>query len=330
MRKRSRDTHLPKSCYLRHGAYWFVRQGKWQRLGSDLQSALAAYGRLVAEPSGGMKSLVDAALEKKKNSIARSTYKQYEVAAYKIKFMLKGLEPHDVLPRHVAQLKLNLAATPNMANRVLSFLRIVFDYALEWQLVDSNPAIGIKRYPEKQRERLISQDEYKAIHAKAPRRLQIIMELCYLTGQRISDVLNIRHADISDDGIYFRQQKTNARLLVRWSPALRETVDAAKALHGNVRALTLLHNRKGKAPDYRTTKDQWNLACERAGVSDATLHDLRAMSGTAAEAQGLDPTQLLGHTSPNQTKRYLRAKKIPQVTGPSFLASPIGHAKKAS
>jgi integrase len=329
MRKRSRDTHLPKSVYHRHGAYWFVRQGKWQRLGSDLQSALAAYGRLVAEPAGGMKALVDAALEKKKADIARSTYKQYEVAAYKIKHMLKQ-EPHEVLPRHVAQLKLNLAKTPNMANRVLSFLRIVFDYALEWQLVDSNPAIGIKRYPEKQRERLISQDEYKAIHAKAPRRLQIIMELCYLTGQRISDVLNIRYADISDDGIYFRQKKTNARLLVRWSPALREAVEDARALCGNVIARTLLHNRKGKAPDYRTTKQQWDLACERSGVSDAVLHDLRAMSGTAAEAQGLDPTQLLGHTSPNQTKRYLRAKKIPQVTGPSFLASPIGHAKKAS
>ncbi|HYG58850.1 MAG TPA: tyrosine-type recombinase/integrase, partial [Symbiobacteriaceae bacterium] len=135
-------------------------------------------------------------------------------------------------------------------------------------------------------------------------------------------------SDISDDGIYFRQKKTGARLLVQWSPALRQTVESAKALHGNVRALTLLHNRKGKAPDYRTTKQQWDAACEAAGVSDANLHDLRAMSGTAAEDQGLDPTKLLGHTSPNQTKRYLRAKKIPVVSGPSFGQS-IRREKKA-
>lgn len=328
MRPRKKDKHLPRSVYHRHGAYWLVKQGKWTRLGADLPSALAAYGRAIAPTKGNMDAIVDAFIASRKD-VAKNTSDQYEIAGYKIKEMLTDLAPHDVLPRHVAQLKLNLAATPNMANRVLSVLRMVFDFAMEKQIVDSNPAVGIKRFKVGERDRLITQDEYSRIYAVAPPRLQVIMDLCYLTGQRISDVLNIRYSDISDEGIAFKQQKTGAKLLVQWTPELRAVVETAKALHGNVRALTLLHNRMGKAPDYSTTHEQWTLACKAAGVVDANLHDLRAMSGTAAEAQGLDPTKLLGHTTAAQTKRYLRAKKTPVVSGPSFgHVQSIGQKKK--
>lgn len=64
-----------------------------------------------------------------------------------------------------------------------------------------------------------------------------------------------------------------------------------------------------------------------AGVEDAHLHDLRAMALTAAEAQGKNPTALAGHTSPAQTKRYLRNRSEPVVESPSF-GHPIDRPKK--
>jgi hypothetical protein len=48
------------------------------------------------------------------------------------------------------------------------------------------------------------------------------------------------------------------------------------------------------------------------------MRDLRAVAGTEAEAQGLNPTALLGHTSPDMTRRYLRGKKTPVVVAPVF------------
>ena len=115
--------------------------------------------------------------------------------------------------------------------------------------------------------------------------------------------------------------KTAARLTVRWTLELRAVVERAKALHGTkIRALPLLHNRRGKAPDYRTVRDQWDKACEAASVADADadLRDLRAMAGTAAKAQGKNPIALLGHTLPAMTKRYLRDKEVPAVDGQSL------------
>lgn len=319
MRPRKRDRHLPPCVYQRHGAYYLVRRGKWIPLGRDLPAALAQYARQIAPASrGSIGKLIDEALAARQRAIASSTWAQYRRVGDRLAEMLAEFEPHQVLPRHIAELRQAMDATPNMANRYLSVLRIVFDYALERGLVDSNPAIGIRRLAEQQRTRLLTDAEVAEIRAKAPPRLQVIIDLLALTGQRVGDVLAIRYADLADEGIRFEQQKTGARLTVRWSPELRAVVERAKGLHGNVRALTLLHNRRGKAPDYRTTRDQWERACQAAGVSDAHLHDLRAYALTRARQQGLDATALAGHTSAAMTRRYLRDREIPLVDGPSI------------
>jgi len=90
--------------------------------------------------------------------------------------------------------------------------------------------------------------------------------------------------------------------------------------HRNLRALTLLHNRRGKTPDYSTTKIQWNKACEKAGVKDAHIHDLRAKSLTDADAkqQGFNPQTLAGHTNKAMTDRYIRRHETPQADGPKM------------
>lgn len=322
-RPRKHQSHLPPSVYKNHGAYFHVVRGKWHPLGRDLSSALAEYGRRIEEPKGGCSELIDTAfdaMKRREPPLAKNTLEQYAIAARRLKGILKNFAPGQVLPKHIAVIKRSMIKTPNMANRILSFGRQVFDYALEDQLINSNPFVGIKRHTEKKRKRLISQAEFDAIYDKAGPRLQAVMDLLYLTAQRIEDVLNIRVRDLDEDGIAFTQQKTGARLVVRWSPDLRAAVDRAKALGGNVRALTLLYNRRGKAPDYRSVLLQWHTARKAAVVEDATPHDLRAMALTAMKRQrGKEAARAVaGHTSDAQTERYLRDREVPVVDGPSM------------
>lgn len=320
-RPRTKDRHLPPCVFRSHGAYYFVKRGRWLFLGRDLANALAEYGRRMEEPRGGCAELIDAAFDamvRRQPPLSKSTREQYTIAARRLKKILQNFAPSQVMPKHIAAIKSSMAKTPNMANRILSFGRQVFDYALENQLIDSNPFVGIKRHAERKRMRLISQVEFDALYAAAGPRLRVIMDLLFLTAQRIEDVLNIRVRDLGDDGISFTQQKTGARLVVRWSPDLRATVERAKALGGNVRALTLLYNRHGKAPDYRSVLLQWHKARKAAGVEDATPHDVRAMSLTAMNKQrGKEAARAVaGHTSDVQTERYLRDREIPVVDGP--------------
>jgi integrase len=317
-RPRKKDRHLPACVHFRHGAYYYVKGAKWRPLGKDLRSALAQYATFMEAPEGSMPKLIWTVLDHLRPKLKPATVAQYTVAAKKLAVALIEFNPQDVKPRDVAEIKVGMSAHPNMANRCLSFLRQVFDYALEHGLVDSNPAIGVKRHAEKKRTRLLSQVEFDAIYAQAGERLQVVMELLRFTGQRVVDVLQIRESAILAEGIRFRQQKTDAYLTVKWTPGLTAAVARARGLQGNVRTLTLLTSRWRKAPDYRSVRDQWEVACKAAGVEDAHLHDLRAMSATRARSEGLNATKLLGHSSAKQTERYLRDREAVLVEGPSF------------
>jgi len=146
------------------------------------------------------------------------------------------------------------------------------------------------------------------------------MDLLYLTGQRVGDVLKLKRADLLEKGIAFKQEKTGAQLVVRWKPELRAAVEAAKALSGNVVSPYLFRTRArgGQPPSYGVTKDQWNEAVKSAGVSDAHIHDIRAKALTDAKRQGKDPTALAGHTTATMTDRYIRLREVPEVEGPAF------------
>lgn len=318
MRRRKANRHLPPCIYHKHGAYWLVKGGRWTRLGTDLPAVLAAYGRrLSPESQSDMGKLIDKVLDHVRPKLAKSSARQYTEVGERLKKILVEFQPAQVLPRHVAAIKLSMAKTPNMANRTLSVMRLIFGQLVEWQLIDSNPCTGIKPYKEKGRDRYLTKDEFDRIREKAAPRLQVIMDLQYMTGQRINDVLHIKTEDITDDGIVFRQQKTGAKIVVRWTPELRAVVDRAKSLNGIVRPLkTLLCGRGGKAPDYRSVLFQWHKARIAAGIEDAKPNDLRAASITDVDDTGGDATGLAGHTSPAMTRRYIRHRKPKAVTGP--------------
>lgn len=323
MRPRKKDRHLPSCVYLRHGAYWLVRRGKWTRLGGDLTTALAEYARAQAHEQGSMPAIIDQALPSILKDKAPATVAQYTIAARRLQDILAEFAPHQVTQRDVVQILAHLEDTPAAANRLLVVLRLVFHWALRKSLIEHNPCIGIQRLKTKPRTRRIEVDEFRAIKAQAGDLLGVIMDLCYLTGQRIGDVLAIRRSDLKDEGVYVEQQKTKVRVLIAWNPELSAAVERAKAMHKNVAGLYLLPGTDGQAPRYITIWTQWKKACAKAGVMDANIHDLRAMSGTEAEAQGLDPQKLLGHKDASMTRRYLRDRGVKVVQGPS-----IGQSKK--
>lgn len=317
------DPLRPVPCvYFKHGAYWYVKRGKWERIGKTLEDALAEYARRVETPKGGMGELIDRVYAQHAPSLAKSTKDQYRAAADILKRKLRPFAPDQVKSKHVAKVKQDLAATPNMANRALSFLRVVFSYAVEWQEVDSNPCVGIKRLPEARRKRLLTAQEWQAIHNAAPLRLKVVMRLQFLTGQRINDVLTVRRNQITEAGLQFTQQKTGKRMTVKWSDDLRTAVADAQALAGPVPSLYLLPGKKGKPPNYRSVALQFEKARIAAGVEDARLNDQRAQSLTEAKRQGMNATALAGHSSPAMTERYLRDRETPVVSGPLLRKRP--------
>lgn len=325
MRPRKTDRQLPACVYRKHGAFYLVKQGKWTRLGDTLAGALAEYGRRTeAARIGGMAKLIEDGIDAIRPVPAPSTRKAYRYAAAKLHFAFDHFEPEQVKPRDIVEFKRGIADTPGMTNRCIHLLRQVFDYALEQGLVDVNPAVGIKSIKTSERTRLISDAEFARIYAEASEPLQIALDLWRLTGQRVVDVLSIRLADLRDTGIYFRQEKTSAELIVRWNPELRAAVDRARGRYSNVleldRERPLLRNGRGKRPGYHAIYKQFTRAAKAAGVADVQIRDLRAVAVTKTSQQrGKAAAQAVaGHTTGQMTERYIREREIPVVDGPTF------------
>jgi integrase len=295
-----------------------VKKGKWVRLGDELSAALHEYARLHEQKRGGMPEMIESLLPRILVGKAPATVRKYTQTAHYLQKVFAQFAPEQVTAADVVALRRHLIDHATVCNRTISVLRMLFHEALEERLVEANPCAGVPTVKQPKRDRRVEAEEFERIKAQAAPRLAAIMDLCYLTGQRISDVLKIARGDLREEGLYVVQQKTKARVLIRWNADLRLAVDRALALHGDVPGLFLFGKRP---PGYSGVWKAYKKAREAAGIPDVVIHDLRAMSGTEAEAQGVDPQKLLGHTDRKMTERYLRDRKITEADGPSFRQS---------
>lgn len=330
MRRDSKGNPLPDRLHEKHGRYYYVKNNKWTALSKDYYRAITQLAAREA-PTDEWGDLVQKTYDHfewrhtKKKDLAANTLKQYKGIRARIEYGFAEFTPDLVETSDVTRFLLLYEETPNIANRMLSVIKQIFDRGVKLGACKSNPAMGVKRLEEAQRDRYLTDAEYIKIYDNANRTTQVIMDLCYLTGQRISDVLKIRHSDITSKGIRFKQQKAKKRragteLTIESSPELDELIAEAKALHKVERLSHYLLHPTGKSTPYGYdgVKGAFDRARAKAGVKDATLHDIRAKAATDAEAEGLNPQELLGHKSPGMTERYLRLRRRKTVKGPNI------------
>lgn len=126
----------------------------------------------------------------------------------------------------------SFAERPYEGNRALAYLRKALTLAWkDWELRNDNPALGVKMYPENQRERFFSDDELSWI-GKAVSDLERNGEvlpgaihaarLLALTGMRLSEVLGLRREwlDLQAGCLRLPDAKAGARVVPLGGPAI--------------------------------------------------------------------------------------------------------------
>lgn len=306
---------LLRCMYYKHGAYWIVKKNRWSPLGHTYRSAVKAWADHQDAP-GEMPALLNKTYEAyearvKHGEIRQSTLDSYNAVKHRLVRAFANMNPDEVTPADVKTYIRHYHGTqPNVGNRALVILREAFNLGMELQLCQFNPAAQVKRKTERKRSRRLTDAEFKNIRACAKGQLPLIMDVLYYTGQRISDVLAIKQSDISGGVIRFVQQKTGAPLDIEMGPELGKAIVAARS--GPVTGLWLFSS-KGKPMSYDTVRSAYRAACNRAGVEDTTLHDIRAKTITDLSLAGHDAQAIAGHTDPKMTERYIREKAVPVV-----------------
>lgn len=203
----------------------------------------------------------------------------------------------------------------------------------------TNPVASIKTMPTPARTRYPTDSELRRIKVAAfygadgkrtrmGPTLAALIDLAYLTGQRISDLLDLRwtkRAALNDageveapyiaaEGLYFQPSKTagttGAKVLIQWTPRLKDTIARIEAI-GRRNLRWVITSQEAQRYEYEAFKSAWSRAVKRSGVKGLTFHDLRAKALTdTEERQGMKAAQTKGtHSTEQQTKDYVRRRR---------------------
>lgn len=313
-RRRQSNLDLPPRMHMKSETFYFVTTTtprKWIKLGKDKGEALRKWADIMAretvDESASLTTLIDEWMETADyKALSYNTQKVYRSVAKQLKSVFAELTSvADIKPHHVAGWQDNHKSKV-MANTGKSILTTVLNIAIRRGLIDRNPAKEVENITVQRRKRYITDEEYIAIRDKAHPVLRAAMDISYVTGARIGDVLDIRLSHISAEGLLLRQGKTNKLQLFKRNAALDLVIENAKAIKRPVRGLFLLCSMRGQQYEYQQLNLWWIKARAEAAVEDVHFHDIRGKSATDAKRAGLDYQALLGHTTKAMSDSYIK------------------------
>lgn len=211
------------------------------------------------------------------------------------------------------------------ANRCHEIVRKMFNYAVDEEVVETNPALRMVRHKESESDRTFTQDEIRALwEGFADDHTGDIFKLILVTGQRISEVAGMVFDEISEEDALWtvpaarmKNKKPHIVPLTRMALDIIRTArsrqdDEARARNVN----NLLFPSPVKPEQSRSNLDKASKAVRKAaGVDDFASHHLRRTCGTRITSLGFSRfimDRVLGHLEPGVGARYDRHDYLPE------------------
>lgn len=198
------------------------------------------------------------------------------------------------------------------ASRTIGLLSGIFAFALRGDLCPTNPAKGVKRFPDVQRDRFLSPKELgelgrafaEALDAGASAAHVAILQLLLFTGARKNEIARLKwsEVDLGNGRLNLEDSKTGRGWVSIPAPAL-EILAAQKMAESEY----VFPNPKDSKEPVRNLDWAWVNIRNRAGLDDLRIHDLRHTFASAGVGSGKGlylVGKLLRHAHPSTTSRY--------------------------
>lgn len=182
------------------------------------------------------------------------------------------------------------------ANRVLAILSSLFKYAIELDLIESNPCAGVRNLPEnKSRDRFLHPDEYKRFVNVLKNGLdkpayQLIFLLIAL-GVRKGELMNLRWSEVnlSDEGatIHLLDPKNGESRYVAVNSVALELL---KKMHRQRKKSCpwVFPSKKSKSGHLVDIRRPFKQICSEAGIENFRPHDARRTVASTLLNSGVD------------------------------------------
>jgi integrase len=190
-------------------------------------------------------------------------------------------------------------------NRRLSYLKHMFNLAVEWEYIGENPASNVKKLREPPgRVRCLSEEEEKRLLRECVYDIYDIVLLDLNTGLRRGELFALKWSDVDLENrkLTVRNGKNGEQRIIPLNEVAVSALRDAKNKSNGKYIFPGIDG--GKRKDLKTG---FNNACRRAGIEDFTFHDLRHTFASRLVRKGVDlltVKELLGHKSIVMTQRY--------------------------
>lgn len=182
------------------------------------------------------------------------------------------------------------AKTPSQAKNFISTVRGLFGWALDANLVNSDPTAGVKRPKRKRSEgfQVWTEDDIEKFQKRWNRgtRERVMFDLFLYTGLRRGDAAQVGKQHVKDGSISINTEKTGIRVTIPIQPELQATLDA-----GPVGDLAFIATAAGVPMTKESLGNAFRDACRSAGIKKSA-HGLRKAAATNAANRGATEREL--------------------------------------
>ena len=172
------------------------------------------------------------------------------------------------------------------ANRAIGMLKHMYNKAIEWGYPahNGNPAVGIKMFREKSRERFLMPDEVRrffAALAEEPNEMfRNYVLLSLFIGQRRSNMLSMRwsNIDLNLGVVLFPDSKNGDPQRI---PLITQAIEILSDMRRYAKDDWVFSSNAGsKSGHVEDFHRPWYALLKRAGIEDMRIHDLRRTFGS--------------------------------------------------
>jgi integrase len=217
----------------------------------------------------------------------------------------------DITTRDIQAYHMTIAKklSQSTANRHLALLSMIFNVAIQWDILDRSPTKGVKKFKEdNQKQRFLSPDEigklYHAMEAEENKVAVNALKLLLLTGCRREEILKLKWDDVSLESstIFLPDSKTGSRYV-------QLNAAAVELLNGIDRSSNFVFpgRHDGQNKPLNNPRKCFTRVLKAAGIEHIRLHDLRHTHASILVNQGASlfvVQKALGHANTQSSLRY--------------------------
>lgn len=314
---------LPRRVYVRSGRYFFVdRTNKWIPLTRVDQGESAMLLKL-AEVLGNWSVRTNFTvhlkefLKQKLPTLSPGVRREDERLYGKIGIAFEAFDVEQIRRATISKfLTENFPPRSRVAQVYKSRLYSFLDWCANQDLIAQNPAVGLRLAAPPKRDVLITDAQYVAIRSALMPMIQCFVDLCYLTGQRSTDIRSLQWSQLVDGIILFKPSKTArrtaAKVEVPITAAIQAVLDRARTL-GTVKSWYVIHQPNGQPYKIRGLSTAWYRVVRSLGWSNLTIKDLRAKYTSDARRRNYsieDLRESLAHSSGTTTEGYVKQRSV--------------------